>query len=79
MVQAELIYPKDNTTNHSTATDTQEHQPGAGMDSLWYFAGKILEAFQASYMESTTLISLHCRKEAQRGMDVLWVTQKAPA
>lgn len=57
MVQAELTYPKDNTTNHSPAIDTQEHQPGAGMDSLWYFAGKILETFQVSYMESTTLIS----------------------
>lgn len=79
MVQAELTNPKDNMTSHSTATDTQEHQPGEGMDSFQYFSGKILEVFQGNYIKSVTLISLCCRKRVQRGIDVFWVTQKVPA
>lgn len=48
-VQAKLIYPKDNMTSHSIAT---EHQPTEGTNSLQYFSGKILEAFPGSYVES---------------------------
>ena len=63
-------------TGHSVTVDTQEHQPGSGMDSLPYLSGKILEDFLGSYVESALLVSLHCTKTMQRGTNVLWVTQK---
>ena len=37
--------PQENMTGHSITVDTQEHQPGSGMGSLWYLSGKILEDF----------------------------------
>lgn len=38
-------------TGHSVTVDTQQYQPGSGMDSLWYLSGKILEDFLDSYVE----------------------------
>lgn len=72
MVQAELVYPKDNMIHHSIVT---EHQPGDRTDSLQYFSGKILEAFQGSDMESATQISLSYRKRAKGNRCALGQTE----